>query len=133
MINYDSFLLKLTTDEIISFADNISIIASLSRLAKEAIEAEKTVNEKYKFEDGQEKIVIWNDGYNEESITSDKVWHADYINNQYNVKCTAEGIYDVYRAQFIYDNSCIREDDIVKKAKTAANFREFVKHIRIIK
>ena len=126
MINNDSILLQLTTDEIIA-------LESLVKLAKEAKEVAKLIKGKYRFGIGEEKIVIWNDGYNEENFTIDGVWNAEYLNEKYSVECTEEGIYDVFRAQFLYDNNYSKDLQLKEKSKAAVHFREFVKHTRLMK
>ena len=125
MINKDSVLFQLTADDVL-FLDTL---AKLAKLAKEDAEL---INKKYKFKEGQEKIVVWNDGYNEESMTSDGFWHGDYLNNNYKVKCTAEAIFRLYRNQYLYDNMMIDGEYYSEESKIAANFKEFDEEINFV-
>ena len=88
---------------------DIMIINSLLPLAKQAIEAEKLIRETYLFHIGETKITVWTDQNNWEYITRDGVWQARYLNQEYDVECTAEVIFDYAKADYLVKNGYVKE------------------------
>ena len=126
MIKDDSLVLKLAPEELL-------IIGKLIELAKEAKDDATTINEKYIFTEGQDKIKIWDDNFNGEYITNDYMWHADYASEQFIVRCTTDDIYELYRDQFLYYQECTDSELYKRRAKIATHFKAFVRHTRMLK
>ena len=126
MIAEDSTLLGLTTEEIFLLGDFV-------KLAKEAKEASELIAKKYKFEGDCKKIQVYNDGHNEEFVTSDGFWHGVYLGVEYLQECSIEEIYKLYRDQYLYEENYFSDGHYKSQARIAANFKEFVKHTRIMK
>jgi hypothetical protein len=59
------------------------------------------IREKFTFKIGEDKIEVWSDAYNHEYITYDGVWQARYLHQTYDVECSVEGIFNLFRAEYL--------------------------------
>lgn len=120
MFDYES-IKKLT-------ADDVLILNGLSELAKKAKEAAEIVKDTYLFHIGEEKIEVWRDEYNHEYLTCDGVWQARYLHQNYDVKCTAETIFEYMKAEFLIEKGFAKEYDgnlYTKEGEMVQAFRYF--------
>ena len=113
--------------------NDVLILNGLIPLAQQAIEAEKLIKETYMFHIGETEIEVWTDQNNYEYITRDGIWQARYLHQEYNVECTADVIFEYFKADFLikngyskeYENSCYTEE-----GKKAEIFRYFIGFLR---
>ena len=92
---------------------------------QEAIAAEELIRTTYSFENmKEERIVVWTDGRNTDHITRDGVWHADYLNRDYKVTCTVEGIFEVLKVDYFMISSLPAE--LKENAMLCSYFKWFL-------
>ena len=106
-------------------AEDTKVILKLDELRKEAEEAHKIIKDNVKFSIGEDKKIVWKDEHNAEYITNEGVWQARYLHKTYDVICTIENIFNVFKERYLYDingNKC-RVNNI---ADSAGYFRSFV-------
>lgn len=130
MGNDEEILNQIVTDRLRAEQD-------LIKVAEEAEKVAEILKKKYRFEEGVERIKVYNDGYTEEYVTrdsdSDLVWHANYMQTQYEQKISKEEIYNLYRDYYLFENKYLTSDFYRKQARKAGNFMEFVKHTRLMR
>lgn len=121
--------------------DAILLLNGLVDVAREAKEAAELIHEAYKngFGIGEDKIEVWcdRDGYNHEYLTHAGVWQARYLHQTYDVECTADAIFEHYRAEYLINHNFTREyTDGCCQSKAgeqkliASYFRSFVSRIK---
>lgn len=126
MINLDSLVLKLSPEEILLLND-------LPALVNKAIEDATLINDTYTFKANQESTVVWSDDYNVEYFTREGIWQARYLHQSYDVECTAQAIYELYRDAYLYEKG-LTDDKHYSRSKEIANyFRGFVNKTKKIK
>ena len=105
-------------------AEDTKTILKLSELRDEAEKAYGIIRNKIKFSIGEDKIEIWNDTNNAEYITHKGVWQARYLHQTYDVTCTVEGIFNVFKEEYLdsLKHSCM----VNNVADSARYFRSFV-------
>jgi len=114
--------------------DEVLAVIKLQDLAVEAKEAEEVISATYCcFGIGEEKVEIWQDrdGYNFEYLTHDGVWQARYLHQQYDVFCSADGIFECLKAEYFTQmgvGNLPRE--IREMADACRYFRAFVKRTK---
>lgn len=101
MFNYET-IQNLSPDDVI-------IINDLVVLAEKAKEIEQKIRENFTFKMGEDKIELWHDEYNHEYLTHDGVWQARYLHQTYDVKCTAEEIFEYMKAEYLIDKGFVPE------------------------
>lgn len=121
-------------------ADEAIFIGALPKLAKKAKEASAMVCEAYSFKVGEERIVVWEDGHNAEYLTRGGTWQMRYLNQSEDVRCNVEGIFDMFKADFLveagivdrYSNDLMTtfEIDIQQKARIAGYFKVFLENTK---
>ena len=86
--------------------DEILMVNGLAEVAKEAKESAEIISKAYAKAFGikEDKIVVWNDAYNAEYLTHDGIWQARYVHQTYDVECTADGIFDYLKADYLIQN-----------------------------
>ena len=99
MLNYET-IKKLNSDDVI-------IINDLVTLAEKAKEIDKKIKENFTFKIGEEKIDVWHDNYSREYLTPDGVWHARYLDQTYDVKCTAEEIFEYLKVDYLINKGLV--------------------------
>ena len=123
MIDWEK-IKAITPDEVIIFAE-------LQKLAVEAKEAAKLIRETYRyFGIGEEKITVWKDYHNTEYLTYTGVWQARYLHQTYDVECSAEGIFECFKAEFLanyFKNEEFENQEITEKAMICRYFRNFLR------
>lgn len=119
-------LINLTTDEVL-------IVVELQKLVVEATEASRLIYKVYKcFGIGEDKIVVWNDGNNYEYLSYSGVWQVRYLHQTYDVICSNDGIFDLFKAEYFVENGYANEDaELRKKAEAAKYFRSFIKQTEL--
>lgn len=116
--------------------DEIIIMNELLDVAKSAKEAAKLIRDTYQFPMGEDKIELWNDGYNAEYITHSGVWQARYLNQQYDVSCSENSIFEYLKAEYLVSHGFCKEyegcyaTDEGEMARIAAYFRSFINKTR---
>ena len=90
-------------------AKDVEILNGLLPLAEEAKRAEEAIKAVYCFSIGEDKIEVWGDEYNHEYITHDGTWQARYLHQSYDVKCTAEEIFQYLKASFLIKKGFAQE------------------------
>lgn len=119
-------------------ADEIIAITDLKSIAEKAKAHAKLIREKYRcFGIGEDKIVVWRDSasLSSEYLTYTGVWQARYLHQTYNVECTADSIFDLYRAEYLvekgfipeYKNSTLTTEG--EKKRICSYFKAFVSRI----
>ena len=111
--------------------DEVIIINELQKLAAEAKEAAKLIRATYRcFGIGEEKITVWKDYHNTEYLTYTGVWQARYLHQTYDVECSAEGIFEYFKAEFLADyfkDEGVEDYEIAEKASICKYFRKFLR------
>ena len=108
--------------------NDVLILNSLSPLAEKAKEIEKQIKETYLFHIGEKRIAIWHDENNYEYLTYDGVWQARYLNQTYNVECTAETIFEYLKANYLIEKGYVKKYDgnhYTEEGKMASAFFYF--------
>lgn len=91
-------IMSMTPDEII-------MVNGLLVVAREAKAVAEKIRDKFTFKIGEDRIEVWADEYNHEYITHDGVWQARYLHHdEYDVMCSAEEIYKLFRAEYLIKN-----------------------------
>ena len=122
-------IMNLSVDQIILLNDLVSV-------AKEAKEESKMIYQAYKnaFGIGENTIEVWSDDYNAEYLTHDGVWQARYLHQTYDVKCSPNEIYQLFRGEYLIQNGyaeeigsdgCLTEEG--KQKQIAGYFRSFIR------
>ena len=104
-------------------AEEIADILKLEELRKEAQSCYGIIHKNIKFSIGEDKIKLWDDTNNAEYITHSGVWQARYLHQTYDVICTIEGIFDVFKAE--YFKSKRHDCKVNNTADSARYFRSF--------
>lgn len=116
--------------------DDILMLNGLVGVAKEAKEAADIISKAYSkgFGIKEDKIEVWRDrdSNNFEYLTHDGIWQARYLHQSYDVDCTADGIFDYLKAEYLIKNGytagqrgCYLTAE-GEKAMVVAYFRTFV-------
>lgn len=86
--------------------DELLMLQGLAEVAKEAKEAAEIISKAYAKAFGikEDKIVVWNDSHNYEYLTHDGIWQARYLHQTYDVDCTADGIFEYLKADYLIQN-----------------------------
>ena len=117
---------SLTTEEVL-------VVNELQKIAKEAEKASELIHKTYRcFGISEKSITILSDGTNTEWLSYDGIWRKRYFNidhyENYSVKCTPDGIFEYYRAEFLYYRKHIQDDkEIIEKKIACEYFREFLR------
>ena len=74
-------------------------IKGLPELAASAMTAANLIQRVYKIKEERIEILYFNGEY--EYLTRDNVWQARYKDWSYDVKCTPDGIFDLYKKAFL--------------------------------
>ena len=108
-------------------ADDTKIILDLLKLRDEARSAHDAIKGNIRFSIGEDKKTIWKDQHNAEYITHEGIWQARYLHQTYDVTCTTEGIFDVFKAAYLKNlgGGCLRDS----AAESAGYFRSFVRKL----
>ena len=106
-------------------AKELEIAIKLSEIKNEAERTVKKIEEGYRcFGIKQEKIRLWSDDYNAEFLTHDGVWQARYLHETYDVECSVERVYELFKLEYLMKiGEMVTDCEIVN---TARNFRAFV-------
>lgn len=127
-----------TMEEIMNMkVDEILLLNELVGVAREAKEAAKLISEIYSkaFGINEEKIEVWHDSdnYNYEYLTHNGFWQARYLHQTYDVECTADGIFEYFKAEYLVNNNYVARckngcylTEEGEKAEIAEYFRAFV-------
>ncbi|MBO5178743.1 MAG: hypothetical protein J6B87_00125 [Clostridia bacterium] len=120
----------------------MAIMDELQAVAKEAIQAAEIVNRAYSNAFGicQKRVHVYHteafgEYYGDAELSNEGVWY--YHDNwwggrNWQVECTAEGIYKCYRAYLLRDqkmDASIPRDEL-RLAEVAGHFRDFVKELK---
>ena len=112
---------------------DVVILNGLLPIAQKAIEAEQLIKETYLFRIGEDSIEVWHDEYNHEYLTQDGIWQARYLHQTYDVKCSAEIIFDYFKAEYLIKNGYAKEfegsysTEEGNKAKICSYFNSFLR------
>ena len=125
-------LMKMSAKDVLSVKDFL-LIAQEAKLSAELIQ--KTF--KSSFSLVSHRIQVWCDreGLNFEYLTDDWVWQAKYTDWFYNVKCDTQGIYELFRAEYLMNWDLIPKTDpqyykISHMAQACKYFRKFVNGLK---
>ena len=91
--------------------DDIIILNGLLPLAEKAKEAEEMIKEVYVFHMGENKITVWEDECNTEYLTFEGIWQARYINQVYDIECSAETIFEYMKSDYLVKNEIIASEE----------------------
>lgn len=117
--------MEITIDLLKSLSsDDIKRITKYSELLEEAEKAVEIIKAAYKFNIGEMKITVSDDGNNCEYLLHDGVWQARYLHQSYDVCINVNSIFDVFKENYEY--TLIRSSRVNMKAESASYFRSFV-------
>ena len=102
------------------------LLTELPKLAKEAEAAEKLIKETYSFKIGEDYITVWSDEHNREFITKDGIWQARYLHQSYDVTCTTNGIYKLFKEEYLYEKKYVEGKQYREAPLIAGYFRNFI-------
>lgn len=108
--------------------NDVLIMQELATLVSQAEEAEKQIKKAYLFRIGEDVITVWSDEHNHENITHDGIWQARYLHQTYDVKCTAEEIFEYMKANFLIEKGYAKDyvdQQITPEGEKAEVFRYF--------
>ena len=118
--------------------DDIIIINKLLRISDEAKRISELIRDHFRcFSWGQTKVAVYNDEIlrKTEYLTYDGIWIAAYPNLYLEVDCSEEGLYEVFKADYLLSHGFVHEGDegvdeaFLQKAMSAKYFKVFVDRI----
>ena len=94
-------------------AEAIVLLHDLADVAREAAMHSVRIHQIYQnaFGIGEDRIEVWADreGNNHEYLTHSGVWQARYLNQEYDVPCTADAIFTLYRSEYMLKAGFVSE------------------------
>lgn len=95
-------------------AEAIVLLHDLADVAREATMHAQRIHQNYKnaFGIGEDRIEVWADreGNNHEYLTHSGVWQARYLNQEYDVPCTTDAIFTLYRSEYMLKAGFVTEE-----------------------
>ena len=83
-------------------------LAELIDLSRQAIRAANTIKYAYTFAIGENCIKVFSNDEGHEKLTHSGIWQATYTKKTYEVACTQEEIFRLYKAEWLVKN-CFAE------------------------
>ena len=125
-------LMQMSVDDVLSVKDFL-LIAQAAKATAELIQK----SFKSSFSEVLHRIPVWCDreGKDHEYLTDDWVWQARYTDWFYDIKCDAQGIFELFKAEYLITWDLIPKTDaqyyrISHMAHTCKYFRKFVNGLK---